>query len=616
MAEERKLTLSDFKKVKVIGEGSYGQAVLYTDKDGQQVIIKEISLGNLSKAEAEAVQKEIRILRALHHPNIVEYRGSFVERKICYIVMEFADGGDLCDKIEGAGGKHFTEDQILDWFTQICLALKHCHDRKILHRDLKTQNIFLTSKGLVKLGDFGIAKELERTTQLAKTAIGTPYYLSPEICSGKAYNAKSDVWSLGCVLYELCTLQHPFDANNINALVVKIVKNEPAPISREYSPELQALIKMCLNKLPKNRPTVGQLLNHDLVKSRIPKMLSETMQKLELSHTVFHGLKSGEEPEEITRSRKEAKAKPPVKAAPARSPSRPSGSGSRPLTAKEEIEKQKREAAAVERNQMKAAKEKKQAEEKKKAEEEAKKRADHEAARKKKLAEKEKELADRQRDDREREKRRQNLEAPFKQAKMKMTKQVAADPGFVSLEDPKQKKTSSANVAGREKRVSDLKALMKKGRMEARSGKSDDFIEIGGVKVDPKTGQQAKTSITEREEDDLTEFMAITRDVIDNPPSSGEDDDADDEAQFIFKGKPLDLPSGNPEARVEAAKKFICDGIGKSKYDAAYKFLCEQSRSDASDADSERGLKKILSTPELFEYGQLIQQIIAIEAMK
>jgi len=117
----------------------------------------------------------------------------------------------------------------LDWFVQICLALKYVHDRKILHRDLKTQNIFLTAKGDIKIGDFGIgnlisplshptdsniARVLQDTYDCAQTAIGTPYYLSPEICQEKPYNQKSDIWSLGCILYELVTLRHAFDANS------------------------------------------------------------------------------------------------------------------------------------------------------------------------------------------------------------------------------------------------------------------------------------------------------------------------------------------------------------------------------------------------------------------
>jgi NIMA (never in mitosis gene a)-related kinase len=119
--------------------------------------------------------------------------------------MEYADGGDLSDKVKSVKnkGEYLSEDQILDYFTQMCLAIKHIHDRKIIHRDLKAQNIFLEENGTIKLGDFGIAKVLEQTVGQAQTQVGTPYYISPEIIKGKGYSFATDVWSLGVILYEM-----------------------------------------------------------------------------------------------------------------------------------------------------------------------------------------------------------------------------------------------------------------------------------------------------------------------------------------------------------------------------------------------------------------------------
>jgi NIMA (never in mitosis gene a)-related kinase len=162
--------------------------------------------------------------------------------KLC-IVMDYADGGDLSMKIKEQRGRMFSESQILDWFTQMCLGMKHVHDRKIIHRDLKGANVFLTKKGIVKIGDFGIAKVLSHTVQKARTMVGTPYYLSPEIIQSKPYNNKTDVWSLGVMLYELCALKPPFDAPSIHLLSMKIVRGVYNPVPTSFSSEVKALIK-------------------------------------------------------------------------------------------------------------------------------------------------------------------------------------------------------------------------------------------------------------------------------------------------------------------------------------------------------------------------------------
>ncbi len=116
----------------------------------------------------------------------------------------------------------------MNWFIQMALGLSYLHGRKILHRDIKTNNIFLTASRVVKIGDFGVSKELTSTGEMADTVIGTPCYMSPEILSDQKYDAKSDVWALGCVLYELCTLKHAFDVRNgsVYALFRKICQGD------------------------------------------------------------------------------------------------------------------------------------------------------------------------------------------------------------------------------------------------------------------------------------------------------------------------------------------------------------------------------------------------------
>ena len=139
--------------------------------------------------------------------------------------------------------------------------MKHVHDRKILHRDLKCQNIFLTKNGIIKLGDFGIARVLSSTRENVRTMVGTPYYLSPEIIDSKPYNFKSDIWSLGVVLYELCALKPPFDAESLPKLAMKIVRGNYNPIPSHYSKELKNLIASLLALDPQKRPSVHQILS-------------------------------------------------------------------------------------------------------------------------------------------------------------------------------------------------------------------------------------------------------------------------------------------------------------------------------------------------------------------
>ena len=154
--------------------------------------------------------------------------------------MEYADGGDLSTKVKSKRPlkDYMEESEILHYFTQICLAIKHLHDRKILHRDLKSQNIFLTWSGIVKLGDFGIAWVLNSTRENAQTVVGTPYYLSPEIVENKPYSFASDIWSLGVLLYEMCALKPPFDGWSIHELAIRIVWANYGDIPSQYSEDI------------------------------------------------------------------------------------------------------------------------------------------------------------------------------------------------------------------------------------------------------------------------------------------------------------------------------------------------------------------------------------------
>ncbi|KAF4108647.1 serine/threonine-protein kinase Nek5 isoform X2 [Onychostoma macrolepis] len=283
--------MDQYEVLRQVGQGSFGRALLVKHRRGgaQLYVIKEINLRQLSSRDKDASRKEVTLLSKMKHPNIVAFYKSFHDRNNLCILMEYCDAGDLMHRIRTQRGKPFTEQQIVDWFVQICLGLKHIHDRKILHRDIKAQNIFLSHGGLkVKLGDFGIARMLNSTMELARTCVGTPYYLSPEICENRPYNNKTDIWSLGCVLYELCTLRHPFEGSNLKQLVLRICRGRYTPVSQRYSSDLQLLLQQLFKVSPRDRPSVNSLLKRPILQQHISKHLDTQLLEEEFSHTVLH----------------------------------------------------------------------------------------------------------------------------------------------------------------------------------------------------------------------------------------------------------------------------------------------------------------------------------------
>ncbi|XP_057563563.1 serine/threonine-protein kinase Nek5 [Hippopotamus amphibius kiboko] len=282
--------MDKYTVIKAIGEGAFGKAYLAKGKsDSEHCVIKEINFEKMPIQEKEASKKEVILLAKMKHPNIVTFFSSFQENNRLFIVMEYCDGGDLMKRIKRQRGVLFSEDQILSWFVQISLGLKHIHDRKILHRDIKTQNIFLSKNGMVaKLGDFGIARVLNNTMELARTCVGTPYYLSPEICQNKPYNNKTDIWSLGCVLYELCTLRHPFEGNNLHQLILKICQAHVPPISPRFSHDLQSLIAQLFEVSPQDRPSINSILKRPFLENLIAKYLTPEVIQEEFNHTLLH----------------------------------------------------------------------------------------------------------------------------------------------------------------------------------------------------------------------------------------------------------------------------------------------------------------------------------------
>ncbi|NXC70230.1 NEK4 kinase, partial [Anhinga anhinga] len=250
-----------------------------------QYVIKKLNLKNASNRERKAAEQEAQLLSQLKHPNIVTYRESWQgEDGLLYIVMGFCEGGDLYHKLKEQKGKLLPENQVVEWFVQIAMALQYLHEKHILHRDLKTQNVFLTRSNIIKVGDLGIARVLENQYDMASTLIGTPYYMSPELFSNKPYNYKSDVWALGCCVYEMATLKHAFNAKDMNSLVYRIIEGKLPPMPKDYSPQLVEIIRTMLSKKPEERPSVKSILRQPYIKQQISLFLEATKAKAARSH--------------------------------------------------------------------------------------------------------------------------------------------------------------------------------------------------------------------------------------------------------------------------------------------------------------------------------------------
>ncbi len=271
-----------YSSVCQIGKGACGAVFLVRNKKNRKLYaLKKIELDESRKTRTkDAVQREANIMAEMKHPHIVTYHESFFEpneKHLC-IILDYCDGGTLEDRTREAQMKNtfLPEKTIIQWFLQIAMAVRYMHSKKVLHRDLKTPNVFLNKSGtLCKLGDFGIAKTMDKTIEVASTCVGTPCYLSPEMCQDIPYTSKADVWALGCMLYEMCALKPAFDANNLVSLFYKIVKAEFEPIPDEYSPEMKNLVSYVLTKTPDERPSARGVLAMPFLRKELLTFIEE-----------------------------------------------------------------------------------------------------------------------------------------------------------------------------------------------------------------------------------------------------------------------------------------------------------------------------------------------------
>ncbi|GAA5898323.1 uncharacterized protein JCM6883_000991 [Sporobolomyces salmoneus] len=268
----------------VIGTGSFGIIRKVTRRtDGRVLARKELNYGRMDERDLKQLTEEVNILEQLgSNDNIVRYYERFVDKpnNMLYILMEYCEGGDLAGVIQRCRktGCLLPEDVVWAYLTQITLALHDCHSemdlngkRKpvILHRDIKPENVFLDKDNNLKLGDFGLSKAMQQAA-MTQTYVGTPYYMSPELINGQPYDVKSDIWALGCLIYELCAGHPPFhEARTQPELAVMIREGKIPDLPKPYTAHLGQVVRAMLKQNPKHRPNTSQIKALDTVRLQV-----------------------------------------------------------------------------------------------------------------------------------------------------------------------------------------------------------------------------------------------------------------------------------------------------------------------------------------------------------
>ena len=268
--------------IEIIGQGMYGKVYKALNKfENKFYAIKTMNFKNITPKERLNIDTEINLLQELKHPNIVLYKESFIdENQNLNIVTTFCEGGDLYQKIFKSQKTYFQEKEIINALIQLLLGLSYIHDKKIVHRDIKTKNIFIQNENTLRIGDFGIAKifnsnKNSKNTNLNKM-VGTPLYMAPECFKqNKKYSYKSDIWSLGCCIYEMCNLKHAFEGQFFPAVSIKISEGKRLPLNKIYSKELRNVIDNMLNLNPRNRPTIASLIEKTFLKKYVGEYIND-----------------------------------------------------------------------------------------------------------------------------------------------------------------------------------------------------------------------------------------------------------------------------------------------------------------------------------------------------
>ncbi|XP_042389024.1 serine/threonine-protein kinase TIO-like isoform X1 [Zingiber officinale] len=255
--------VEDYHVIELVGEGSFGKVYKGRRKYTRQTVaMKFILKHGKSEKDIHNLRQEIEILRKLKHENIIQMLDSFETPQEFCVVTEFAQG-ELFEVLED--DKCLPEEQVQAIAKQLVKALHYLHTNRIIHRDMKPQNILIGAGSTIKLCDFGFARAMSANTVVLRSIKGTPLYMAPELVREQPYNHTADLWSLGVILYELFVGQPPFYTNSVYALIRHIVK-DPVKYPENMSSNFKSLLKGLLNKVPQNRLTWPALLEHPFVK--------------------------------------------------------------------------------------------------------------------------------------------------------------------------------------------------------------------------------------------------------------------------------------------------------------------------------------------------------------
>lgn len=267
------MSFKDFRVLETIGKGSFASVYKVIRKSDSKVYaLKRVKINKMSKKEIADALNEIRFLASIRQKNIVGFLEAFLENnetELC-IIMEYCGCGDLAQKVERYKRRrqYIDENVIWKYLVQCLKALEHLHEKKICHRDLKVANTFLAEDGSVKIGDMNVSKRLSHQGKL-QTQIGTPYYMSPEIWNNRPYDAGSDLWSLGCMIYELASLRPPFVGDSFPSLKRAVTAGRYSPLPRKYSDSLTKVIGMMLRLNSRDRPSAHALLHSAELSSKL-----------------------------------------------------------------------------------------------------------------------------------------------------------------------------------------------------------------------------------------------------------------------------------------------------------------------------------------------------------